>query len=89
MTAVDVDSVIVHPLIAVPISDGELQYVKKEGADSLQNLWEKAGTDILDLSRASAATRRCGRTWSSLTLGVTPLTSGPLAGRDWGLSYAD
>jgi len=55
MTAVNLGALTVHPLLAVPISDGELQYVNERGAKALRDLWERTGVDVLDLERVSAA----------------------------------
>ena len=45
----------IYPLLAVPITDGELQFVKDCGADALTSLWERRHTDVLDWSREGVA----------------------------------
>jgi len=54
MTAVALGNITVHPLLAVPITEGELTYVRKNGADALETLWEDSGCDVLDLRRNGA-----------------------------------
>ena len=41
----------IYPLLAVPITEGELQFVKDCGVDALTSLWERRHTDVLDWSR--------------------------------------
>jgi hypothetical protein len=55
MTAVDLGNITVHPLLAVPITDSELQYVRRNGSEAIQDLWEKSRSDVLDLNRGGAA----------------------------------
>ena len=45
----------IYPLLAVPITDGELRIVEALGEDELQGRWERSSTDILDWSREGVA----------------------------------
>jgi hypothetical protein len=45
----------IYPLLAVPITDGELEFVKNCGADALTGLWERRHTDVLDWYRDGVA----------------------------------
>src|SRR4051812_47331978 len=45
----------VYPLLAVPITDGELQLVRDHGAEALQDRWERQSTDVLDWGRTGIA----------------------------------
>jgi len=45
----------IYPLLAVPITDRELGFVKDYGAGALQSLWEQRHTDVLDWSREGFA----------------------------------
>jgi len=45
----------VYPLLAVPITDGELRLVRDYGVDELQDRWERQSTDALDWGRAGIA----------------------------------
>lgn len=51
MTRVELSDRKVYPLLAVPITDGELQFIKDFGADELQSRWEQKATDVLNWSR--------------------------------------
>ncbi len=48
-----IDGKLVKWLMVIPISDGELEYLKKHGADGLESLLEENDTDISDLKRRS------------------------------------
>jgi hypothetical protein len=55
MTRVALGDRTIHPLLAVPITDGELRLVEAHGVDELQERWEHALTDVLDWSREGVA----------------------------------
>jgi hypothetical protein len=55
MTRVALEDRTIYPLLAVPITDGELRLVQEQGADELQKRWERASTDVLDWSREGVA----------------------------------
>lgn len=50
---IKLETKIVNWLLAIPISESELQYKIKNGFDNLQNLFEKNEVDIFDLDRKS------------------------------------
>ena len=52
MTRVVLRDRTIYPLLAVPITDGELELVRREGADALTDRWVRESTDVLDWSRA-------------------------------------
>lgn len=45
----------IFPLLAVPITEGELRLVEQQGADELTERWERLSTDVLDWSREGVA----------------------------------
>ena len=51
MTEVKLSDRTIYPLLAVPITDGELELVQSSGADELQELWERSLIDVLDWTR--------------------------------------
>ncbi len=55
MSRVTVGDKTVFPLLAVPITEGELRLVEQQGSDELMELWERLSTDILDWSRDGVA----------------------------------
>jgi antitoxin YqcF len=55
MTRVALSDRTVYPLLAVPITDGELRLVQEQGANELQERWERFSTDVLDWSREGVA----------------------------------
>lgn len=55
MTHVTLADRTIYLLLAVPITDGELQLVQKQGVDELQDRWEQLSTDVLDWSREGVA----------------------------------
>jgi hypothetical protein len=55
MTKVALTDRAIYPLLAVPITDGELRLVREHGVDELQARWERQSTDVLDWGRAGVA----------------------------------
>ncbi|MBE0465508.1 suppressor of fused domain protein [Halomonas colorata] len=55
MNRVTVGKQTIFPLLAVPISEEELQLVAKRGSQTLENRWEALKTDVFDWSRESVA----------------------------------
>ena len=51
MTEVELSDRTVYPLLAVPITDWELELVKDCGADALESKWLERSTDVLDWER--------------------------------------
>jgi hypothetical protein len=51
MTKVELSDRTIYPLLAVPITEEELDLVRSSGADELQELWERSLTDVLDWTR--------------------------------------
>ena len=51
MTRVTLTDRTIYPLLAVPITDEELELVKSRGADVLEERWIRSSTDVLDWSR--------------------------------------
>ena len=49
----DFDEVIVTWLMIIPISDSEFDFIKKNGSEELEALFEKSDIDIFDLNRKS------------------------------------
>ena len=45
----------IYPLLAVPITEGELGLVKAHGSLELERGWERSSTDVLDWSRNGLA----------------------------------
>lgn len=54
MTRVELERQVIHPLLAVPITERERQFVADHGDDALMKIWESANTDVLDWTRRSA-----------------------------------
>ena len=54
MSAVELGEITIYPLLAVPITDGELDFVGRHGPEALEHLWEETHCDVLDLGRAGA-----------------------------------
>ena len=44
---------IVTWLLAIPISENELNYIKEKGSDALEDLFEEHHVDIFDIRRKS------------------------------------
>ena len=55
MTRVELEDRTIYPLLAVPITDGELRLAREQGADQLQESWVRLATDVLDWSREGVA----------------------------------
>lgn len=55
MTRVDVGVRIVYPLLAIPITDAELELVDEQGQQSLTDRWTCLSTDVLDWTREGVA----------------------------------
>lgn len=51
MSRVSLSDRTIYPLLAVPITDSELNFVQRQGADQLQERWERESTNVLDWSR--------------------------------------
>lgn len=51
----EVDGVVVTWLQALPVSDAEMSYARRNGAEALQDLLEEQDVDVADLNRASVA----------------------------------
>lgn len=51
MTRVALSDRTIYPLLAVPITGGELDLIEQDGADALTSRWERASTDVLDWTR--------------------------------------
>ena len=51
--SIEVDECCVAWLMAVPISEKELKYAQRNGADALEAVFEKRQADIYDLYRES------------------------------------
>jgi hypothetical protein len=51
MSEVDLGSKTIYPVLGVPISDREYQFVEEHGSESLEDLWEEANCDVLDWFR--------------------------------------
>ena len=51
MTRVTLSDRTIYPLLAVPITDGELDLIERDGAAALTGLWERSSTDMLDWTR--------------------------------------
>ncbi len=51
MTRVTLSDRTLYPLLAVPVTDGELDLIERDGAAALTELWERASTDVLDWTR--------------------------------------
>ncbi len=52
MDAVELDDKLVHPLLAVPITESEAAFVRAHGSDALEDLWARAEVDVFDWSRS-------------------------------------
>ncbi|HZN67397.1 MAG TPA: suppressor of fused domain protein [Tepidisphaeraceae bacterium] len=55
MTRVELGDRTIYPLLAVPITEGELGLVKAHGSLELERGWERSSTDVLDWSRNGLA----------------------------------
>jgi hypothetical protein len=44
----------IFPLLAVPITDREREFIKEAGIDALQSIWQKQHVDVCDWERSSA-----------------------------------
>ncbi len=55
MTRVDLGAKTIHPLLAVPITETEMQFVRGNGADALETLWAESECDVLDWGRETVA----------------------------------
>lgn len=53
MTKVELNDKTVYPLLAVPITESEKEYVRQNGADALFNHWDSLKLDIFDWNRGS------------------------------------
>lgn len=51
MTRATAGEFVIHPLLAVPISESERLIVSSHGYERLQTLWEDSQTDVLDWNR--------------------------------------
>jgi len=51
MTKATVGEFLIHPLLAVPISESERRIVSSYGYERLQTVWEDSQTDVLDWNR--------------------------------------
>jgi len=49
-----VDDKIVNFLLAIPISDHELEFKNKNGSEALEDLFQENEVDVFDLDRKSA-----------------------------------
>ena len=49
------DNPVLQLITLIPITRGESQLVARYGSDVLYERWEKAGTDLADIQRASVA----------------------------------
>jgi hypothetical protein len=54
MTKVELEGKVIHPLLAVPITESERRFVNDQGDEPLMRLWKSANTDVLDWTRRSA-----------------------------------
>jgi hypothetical protein len=55
MSRVTLSDRTIFPLLAVPITEGEIRLVEQRGADELTNRWEGLSTDVIDWSREGVA----------------------------------
>ncbi len=53
LKTLELDDKTVAWLMAVPISDAELDFAERMGVDALETAFEKAQIDVFDLNRAS------------------------------------
>lgn len=54
MSSVDVGDRTIHPLLAVPITDAERDFVYEHDGEALEELWEASSVDVLDWDRGSS-----------------------------------
>ena len=54
MTSVKLETKLIYPLMAVPISEAERQFAAKNEGQDLESLWTSNATDVLNWSRQSA-----------------------------------
>ena len=52
---VNLDDRVIHPLLAIPVSDAEAELATNRTGGVLESLWSDCGTDVFDWSRKSAA----------------------------------
>ena len=53
LESIKTDNKIVVWLMAIPVSSNELDYLKENGADALEDLFEKSNIDVFDIGRKS------------------------------------
>ena len=51
MSEVELDGKILQPLLAVPITESEAEFVRAHGGEALEDLWARAEVDVFDWSR--------------------------------------
>ncbi|NTW29505.1 MAG: suppressor of fused domain protein, partial [Coriobacteriia bacterium] len=54
LTRVDLGDRTIYPLLAVPITDSERDFVYAHGANELESCWENWDTDVLEWNRPSS-----------------------------------
>lgn len=52
MSAVELGSKVVQPLLAVPITEAEAAFARAHGGEALEDLWARAEVDVFDWSRS-------------------------------------
>lgn len=55
MSNVALSTKTIYPLLAVPITQGEYEFMISNSAEALESLWASKSTDVLNWGRASAA----------------------------------
>jgi hypothetical protein len=53
MACIQLASKTVFPLLAIPITQSEMEMIYRDGSDVLENRWVETDCDVLDWSRAS------------------------------------
>lgn len=51
---VELETKVIYPLIAVPITESENQFIRSHGDEALEDLWEQQSIDVLNWNRKSS-----------------------------------
>ena len=55
MTKVSLSTKTLYPLLAIPITEDEMQLVRREGSEALEDRWVEADCDTFDWNRKGDA----------------------------------
>jgi hypothetical protein len=54
MTKINLSTKTIYPLLAVPITQREYEFIKNNSAEALEELWVSKNTDVLNWQRSNA-----------------------------------